>query len=200
VVTRAKWIGLPDDYEAHYYLGVTLEKKGDVPGAFNEYAKVLQLKPDNPEVAVKFGEAGLAVKNIDGSIAACRRAIQFKPDLPEAHHCLGQALFAKGDVEAAIAEYRTALQLNPKYAEAHNDLGSILYNNQKDIDGSVAEFREAIRLNPGFAMAHHNLGFALERKHDRKNALEEFRIAYVLEPGNASYRKDYETLLRKSKQ
>jgi hypothetical protein len=40
----------------------------------------------------------------------------------------------------------------------------------------------------------------LEKKGDRQGALEEFRAAYMLDPKNAAYKRDYERLLRQVNQ
>ena len=47
-----------------------------------------------------------------------------------------------------------------------------------DLDGAIAEYREALRLNPNDETAHNNLGFALEHKHNFREALQEYRTAY----------------------
>ena len=61
----------------------------------------------------------------------------------------------------------------------------------------MGEFRDALRLNPNNDMAHFGLGLALEKNGDRRGALEEFRAAYMLDPKNALYKRDYERLLQK---
>jgi Flp pilus assembly protein TadD len=76
-----------------------------------------------------------------------------------------------------------------------------------DRDGAIAEYREALRLNPNNDVAHfflgeaHNkLGVALEQKGDRQGALEEYRAAHMLDPKNATYKQNYERLLRQVNQ
>jgi hypothetical protein len=39
----------------------------------------------------------------------------------------------------------------------------------------------------------------LEQKGDRRQALEEYRAAYMLDPKNALYKRDYERLLHRMK-
>jgi len=65
-------------------------------------------------------------------------------------------------------------------------------------DGAIAEYREALRLNPDYALAHYNLGSALCDKGDLREALQEYRTAYELNPQNPDYQKAYERLLRKT--
>jgi len=54
-----------------------------------------------------------------------------------------------------------------------------------------------LRLNPADADAHAGLGIALEQNGDRQGALGEYRAAYMLDPKNATYKQNYERLLRR---
>jgi Flp pilus assembly protein TadD len=80
---------------------------------------------------------------------------------------------------------------------AHANLGFALAKNS-DWDGAVTEEREALRLNPNLSGAHNILGVALEHKGDRQGAMEEYRAAYTLEPKNATFKQNYERLLRQA--
>jgi tetratricopeptide (TPR) repeat protein len=64
----------------------------------------------------------------------------------------------------------------------------------------ITEEREALRLNPNNTLAHFGLGGALERKGDGPRALEEYRVAYTLDPKNALYKQNYERLVKKTSQ
>jgi Flp pilus assembly protein TadD len=61
--------------------------------------------------------------------------------------------------------------------------------------GEIAEYRQALRLNPNDAGAHYLLGYALERKRNSQEALQQYRAAYQLNPLDSDYRKAYERLL-----
>jgi Flp pilus assembly protein TadD len=49
-------------------------------------------------------------------------------------------------------------------------------------------------------MAHAALGAALEKKGDRRRALEEYRTAYMLDPNNPIYKQNYDRLLQQVNQ
>ena len=68
------------------------------------------------------------------------------------------------------------------------------------MDGAIAEYREVLRLNPNNSVCHNYLGVALERKGDRRSALEEYRSAYMLNPKDADYKQNYERLLQQVNQ
>jgi Flp pilus assembly protein TadD len=50
-------------------------------------------------------------------------------------------------------------------------------------------------LNPNNATAHNGLGISLEMKGDLRDALEEYRTAYMLAPRNAMFKQSYDDLL-----
>jgi cytochrome c-type biogenesis protein CcmH/NrfG len=49
-------------------------------------------------------------------------------------------------------------------------------------------------------MAHYNLGVGLEYKHNLREALQEYRTAYELDPQNSDYRQAYERLVKETAQ
>lgn len=90
------------------------------------------------------------------------------------------------------------MRLNPNNENAHVYLGMAL-GNKNDWNGEIAEDRDALRLNPNNALAHNGLGFAKEKEGDRQGALNEYRAAHTLDPKNATYKHNYERLLRRVK-
>jgi tetratricopeptide (TPR) repeat protein len=83
--------------------------------------------------------------------------------------------------------------LNPDNFGAYFNLGAVLLD-KGDWDGEIALERQRLRLVPDDARAHANLGVALEKKGERRSALEEYHAAYVLDPKNATYKQNYERL------
>ena len=61
----------------------------------------------------------------------------------------------------------------------------------------MAVQRDALRLYAEDDSAHYRLAYALEHKHNFREALQEYRTAYELDPQNPSYRRAYERLLKR---
>jgi len=57
---------------------------------------------------------------------------------------------------------------------------------------------EARELEKKKAELHYNLGLALEHKHNFRDALQEYRTAYELDPQNFIYRKAYKRLVEET--
>jgi Tfp pilus assembly protein PilF len=113
-------------------------------------------------------------------------------------------------------ELRAALRLDPASGEVHVALGGLLMR-QERWDEAVSTYRAAARLKPGDATAHNNLGVVLAARadaanasaartnilwsgeakpEDRRAALDEYRLAYQLLPGDSTIRANYEAALR----
>lgn len=96
--------------------------------------------------------------------------------------------------------------MDPENKTARGTLGNVHARkalwliDKGDWDEAIVEFREALRLDPNDGWAHYGLGPALERKVDTREALEEYRTAYSLEPGNPQFKQAYEGLLQRVNQ
>jgi tetratricopeptide (TPR) repeat protein len=214
----------PNNERAHVGLGDALGKKRDLEGAMEEYRETLRLNPDNDAVHVKLGDALRQMRHWEDSESEYRRALRLNPKNEDAHLGLGHALRGKGDSDGAIFEYREVLRLNPNNDAVHIMIGQeiqwrdvapeleLIKNGQTEqavllheaegnrhLEEVIFEFREAVRLNPNNALAHFLLGSSLEVKGDRVGAMEEYRLAYTLDPTDADYKQRYERLLRHMK-
>lgn len=95
---------------AHYYVGRSLLKKGDMNGSLGELKLATQLSPRQPEPFAALGDAYRAAgrSNYDAASAAYQQAVDLKPDYAEAWLSLGQTQQEKGDVVAASRSYAQA--------------------------------------------------------------------------------------------
>jgi VWFA-related protein len=123
-----------------------------------------------------------------------RQALQLDPAVPQVHYWLAVALRASGDATGAEAELRQAAQLAPDLGPVHNLLGMVLA--KRDLKAAAVEFRLSAQLLPKDAVARFHYGQVLEKLGDRVGALEEYRAASVLDPGNAVMKSRYEQLTR----
>jgi tetratricopeptide (TPR) repeat protein len=105
----------PDYLQAHYYLALVAEARGQRDRAVEEYRTEVENHPDHYEswfnLSLLLAEAG----DFDGASDALRRTIAAKPDLAAAHVLLGQALLARGDpqgLDEAIEAVERGLALN----------------------------------------------------------------------------------------
>jgi tetratricopeptide (TPR) repeat protein len=99
-------------------------------------------------------------------------------------------LRARGRIEEAAEHLRDARQLDPENSDLHRELG-ITFLLGKDWKRARIEMLEAIRYDHDDAEAYNGLGYAREKLGDIEGAIDSFRIAMRLDPGDSTYRRHY---------
>jgi Tfp pilus assembly protein PilF len=130
----------PDCAVAHYELGYTLERKGDLSGAVKHYLEAIKI---NPGLAKAYNELGVILvgyNKVKAAIIYFSKALQIDPAYAGAHYNLGKIYFNQKDTEKAIFHYKKALQSNPDMTQALYHLSWILSgcNNDKFRNGQKA--------------------------------------------------------------
>jgi tetratricopeptide (TPR) repeat protein len=102
----------PEDFQAHWILGVSLEAQGKLAEAAAEYRATIRLKPDSASAHNNLGMVLFAQGKLAESIAEYRAATHLAHDYAAPHHNLGVALRVQGKDLDAIAEFRAAVRLD----------------------------------------------------------------------------------------
>ncbi|HEX3730077.1 MAG TPA: tetratricopeptide repeat protein, partial [Opitutaceae bacterium] len=148
---------LPASERAHNNLGNAFFQEGRVPEAAAEYARALELQPeDNAEAQYNLGTCLLQEGKFGAAAVRFREATRLAPLNADAHNNLGNALAQGGQLDQARAEFARAASLDPGRAEPHYNLGNLwaLAGHRAE---AMAEYRQALQLNPGFADARASL-------------------------------------------
>jgi len=95
--------------------------------AFREYARALEIEPDNPYALTARGYARLMspppLGGVDLAIEDFSKAIEKDPKLVEAYLGLAEAYTKKGEKEKADENYKKVLELDPENKRAKEGLG-----------------------------------------------------------------------------
>lgn len=100
----------PSSGTAAYYLGVALEKLGDMAGAERQYQSAMRLAPGLVEAAINLGALYIDGENFDAAATATRAALKKQPNDPALLVNLAMALEGQGDRRGALEAYGKALQ------------------------------------------------------------------------------------------
>jgi len=95
----------PQDFEAHYDLGVTLQELGKFEEAEVSFRHAIELKPNFVEGHYYLGIVLRGLNRLDESEASYRKALSLKPDLSEATLNIGQLFVDRGDHESALRQF-----------------------------------------------------------------------------------------------
>lgn len=114
----------PRDWMLHYARAMTLDAKGDWPGAEAALKKALDLQPDQPSLLNYLGYSYIdRGVNLEQGKAMIEKAVAQRPHDGFFTDSLGWALFKLGQVEQAVELLEKALELEPGDPSINDHLG-----------------------------------------------------------------------------
>jgi tetratricopeptide (TPR) repeat protein len=144
----------PDSPWGRMAMGEAHESQGNIDQALNDYAAVLQLDPNRPNVHFRMGRALLA---------------------------RGEAKGSSADLEEAAKQFQLELQIDPSNANAAYELAEG-YRRQGKFDESRRYFEQAVQSYPSFEEAHVGLAATLLAQQHPELALNQLQKAVELKP------------------
>ena len=177
------------DPDAHFYLGLALEKLGEKETAVAALQKVLNLKPDYPGVHKQLGYLFFAQEAYDRSAQELEQAIDESPKDVALIEQLALVYYYLHFNDSAERSAQRALALDPRSSGGYNILGSVAFA-KRDIESARAYFEKAIAIDPGLVAAHANLGAIYNMKGDPDKAMAEYQTVLRLDPKNVPVRRN----------
>jgi tetratricopeptide (TPR) repeat protein len=137
-------------------LGYARSRQNKNKEAVEAYSKAINLLFQFPAAHYNYGQALVALRNLDGAEKEFRRALeQAHGRYPLAHNALAIVLKQKGDQKAALAQYKMALlQSGDTLPVVHYNL-AVLYEEQGNKAGAREEYKLYLFQSPsGYNAAH----------------------------------------------
>lgn len=144
------------------------------------YERALNRHPEHAQARFAYGLCLLEEGALPEGIGAMRHLLKAQPDHAGAHQALGKALGMIGD-GAAEAHLRRAVELAPGAPDGWIELGALLA--PRAPDQAEAVLRQALVHHPRDAALWSNLGNLLGQRGRRREAVECWRRALALQPG-----------------
>jgi Tfp pilus assembly protein PilF len=112
----------PDDYTAHYNLGILSAKDRDWEQAAIQLRAASHIDPNAADAYSALGGVGLQRGDLSGAADALRKAIRLRPKFASAHYNLGLVLVKQQKRAEAANEFREALEADPQFTPARTAL------------------------------------------------------------------------------
>jgi Flp pilus assembly protein TadD len=109
--TRAAAV-VPDNYAAHYSLGVIASANGNLPAARQHYARAVEVNPGYRPAQNNLGAVLEQLGDRAGAERHYRAAIKAEPTYADAHFNLGRLLVAQGRADEGIERLAEAARLS----------------------------------------------------------------------------------------
>ena len=170
----------PDLAMAHLHLAMSLQAEVS-PGALDELTKAYQLAPQNPMIALQYGQSLAAAGQDEQAILILQHALELDPNSTTAAYQLGLALQRTDKVKDAIPLLQRAATAEPKNAEVLTNLGMALCQAQQAKD-AVPILLQAVTLEPDNVTAHQNLAAAYIQLSRFDDAVSQLNEALKLSP------------------
>ena len=171
------------DADARGVAATLMLDKGDVTKATLELQRVVSQTPDNPVARYNLGRAYFLHGDVEQARQQFQKAIDLRPDYLQARIELGRLQTAHGDYDAAIRTAQDILKLDPNSAAAKL-IESAALMGQKKFTDSRKTLEEMASKNPNSGDVVFQLGVVDLADGKYKNALDEFRRSYQMNPTN----------------
>ncbi|HKV09347.1 MAG TPA: tetratricopeptide repeat protein [Thermoanaerobaculia bacterium] len=127
----------PGDVRWIYSLGALLQALGDFEGAEAGLARAQELRPEDPAIRLRLGEARLQLGRPDEARKAFEAALGAPATAAAAHFGLGRVALAQGDARAAAEHFEAALKSQPGASEIRSPL-ALAYRKLGRLDDAKA--------------------------------------------------------------
>lgn len=152
----------PENFQAHYNLGLALAQQGKTAEAIACYDKALSITPSSVEAHANRAICLHQLGRLTEAEAAYQTALNINPNLPQLRVGLAGVLNGQQRYAEAIDCIQNALKSVPTLAEAWYQMGFALAGSGLE-DKAVDAHRQALGINPTLIEAHAALA-ALFRK------------------------------------
>jgi tetratricopeptide (TPR) repeat protein len=164
----------PNDFSAHFNLGLAYSFLGKDSEGIQEYQKTLELKPGLYEAQLNEGVLLLRQNRGAEAVAPLEAAVAQKPKEFRPNYYLGEAELANGVATKAEASYAAAIAIDGKAAGPQLGMGRALA-----AEGKLAEaapyFQKAAALDPKYRGSLVELAVQYEKSGQKAEAIEIYR-------------------------
>jgi tetratricopeptide (TPR) repeat protein len=140
--------------------------QGQIPLAYEELRRALQISPRNVDVLYHLG----LVSNVMAQ-RQFRQLFKMAPESARAHQLLGDTYYAQKNVAHALEEYEAAVKANPELVEVWLAMGD-LAKSQLQFDKAISSYAEAAELQPANYEALYGLGTSYQQQENPEKAIE----------------------------
>ncbi len=173
----------PDAALPHALLAVCLADQEQFADAQDEAQQAIALAPDLPFSHYALAHVLHDRRDFDRALGAVREAIRLEPEDADFHALESQIHLANYRWAEALAAAERGLQVDSQHVASTNLRAVALVKLGRKAEAG-ATIQSALARDPDNSFTHANQGWTLLEQRDHQKALEHFREAMRLDPGN----------------
>jgi serine/threonine-protein kinase len=175
----------PDSVTVRLAAGMLNEATGQSEKALQDYRRVQELEPRNVEASLRIGQIYDSLNMYDEALESYRKAIDLEPGYYEGYEWLGTFYYYRGKLAEAADAFQQAIERAPGRYGAYMNLGAVLDVLGRD-EEAIASLKKSLAIKKT-ARALNSLGAVLAYQQRDRDAVEYYRQAVEMEPGNYKY-------------
>lgn len=169
--------------QAHHWLGICLQRSGDIAAARSAIDQAINLAPDRADFQISRAALALGQKDYAAAEQGMKDAVNLDPNQLQAYVTLAHMALARSENEEATKQLKLAQRLNPDHPQVLLLEGHIAqYSGQAD--KALKCFTVAAELDSKNPLAQVSLGMAYGARGMWPFAEQAFKNAMALEPSN----------------
>jgi superkiller protein 3 len=187
-----------DDYISK--AGALAEKQGSDEKALAMYQNLLDKNPGNIDARQKIIKLYEKSKKWDKVIEHVKALLDLDSKNADLYLYLSDICYKKNDLNAALAAAEKAQKLRPNDSSIYVQLAVLSEKAKKD-DLALDYYQKAVKTNPKKnPTLYNNLGMLLEKKGNRKEAIQNYEMAAALDSKNLAFAKNLADAYEKEQQ
>ena len=169
--------------QAHHWLGICLQRSGDIAGARNAIDQAINLAPDRADFQISRAALALGQKDYAAAEQGMKDAVNLDPNQLQAYVTLAHMALARGENDEAARQLKLAQRVDPDHPQVLLLEGHIAqYGGQAE--KALRCFTAAAEIDPKNSLAQVSLGIAYGSRGMWTFAEQAMKNAMALEPGN----------------
>ncbi len=169
--------------EQHRRAGHLALQARQLPKAVAEFESATRLAPQDALMWMNLSRAQSASGELTAAIASARRAFEAEPANPLACRMLADALLKQNRAAEAAAVFDALPASAPRDHDWYSDCGNAMFQARR-LQDAVSAFFQALALKIDAALVHYRLGLTFMDMDLKREAVECFRTAVVLDRGD----------------
>lgn len=169
--------------QAHHWLGICLQKSGDIAGARAAIDQAINLAPDRADFQISRATLALGQKDYSAAEQGMKDAVNLDPNQLQAYITLAHMALARGENEEAVKQLKLAQRIDAEHPQVLLLEGYVAqYSGQAEL--ALRCFTVAAELAPKNALAQVSLGMAYAARGMWPFAEQALKNAMALDANN----------------
>ncbi len=166
----------PDEFMAHYYLGIMISQEGSPTTALRHFETALLGFPKSADIHARIGELYSNRNKTEEATDHFRKALELEPNNARALAKLGIFELGSGNLDAALDLLTRARQVQPDNPDTLRGLGAILLE-KNSANEALPILEQALLFDEKHAETQWLLGRTFEKLNKPAKAAEHYELA-----------------------